>query len=82
MRLEVQGGSKGDKLITFLCQRLNLPKDQVFVSKAPLRLDYVFDLPGLLPPESRAALCDTPLYPPVSHLPQPPGAGDPPGVAP
>ena len=63
VRLEVQGGSKGDKLITFLCQRLNLPKDQVFVSKAPLRLDYVFDLPGLLPPESRAALCDTPYTP-------------------
>ena len=61
VRLELQG-DKGDKLLPFLCQKLELPREQVFHSRAPLSLEYVYQLEGLLPPESRAALC----YPPYS----------------
>ena len=62
VRLEIQG-SKGDRLLPFLCERLNLSREQVFRSKAPLSLEYVYSLAALLPPESAAALCDPPYSP-------------------
>src|SRR5699024_1566160 len=61
VRLELQG-SRDDKSIDFLCKQLNLAREQVFFSKSPLRMNYVFSLEGQLPPESKAALC----YPPYS----------------
>lgn len=62
VRLEVQG-SRDEKGIDSLCRRLNLSREQVFFSKAPLRMGYVFALEGQLPPESRAALCFPPYTP-------------------
>ena len=61
VRLEIQG-AKEDKLLSFLLEKLSLSRSQVFISKAPLSLKYVFALESLLPPESAAALC----YPPYS----------------
>jgi polyphosphate kinase len=73
VRLELQG-CKGDKLIPFLCQRLGLTRDQVFKTKAPIAMDYVYSLTALLPPESATALCDPPYAPrfPACLTPQQP----------
>ncbi len=61
VRLELQGG-KAERLISFLCDRLALPREQVFKSRVPLSLAYVQELTALLPPESVRSLC----YPPFS----------------
>lgn len=61
VRLELQG-EPGEALLDFLCTRLNLTRDQVFKTKAPIDMGYVFALADRLPPESTAALC----YPPFS----------------
>jgi len=70
VRLEVQGSSS-DELISYLCQRLDLEREQVFKTKAPISLKYVFALESLLPPESVPSVC----YPP--YLPQFPAALEP-----
>ena len=62
VRLEIQG-EKEEKLVPFLLDKLSLDRNQVFVSKAPLSLKYVFSLEALLPPESTAALCYPPYAP-------------------
>ena len=62
VRLEIQGKKQPD-IEAFLCKKLNLPAEQVFYSKAPLDLKYIYDVSDLLTPESRAALCD-PAYTP------------------
>ena len=62
VRLEIQGG-KGERLLPFLCEKLGLPREQVFKSKSPLSLEYVYSLTGLLSPESTQALCDPPFSP-------------------
>jgi len=62
VRLEIQG-CRGDRLIPFLCGKLNLSREQVFKTKAPINLEYVYKLTALLPPESAAALCDSPYAP-------------------
>ncbi|HIY17646.1 MAG TPA: polyphosphate kinase 1 [Candidatus Intestinimonas stercorigallinarum] len=62
VRLEVQG-SASDTLLDCLCRRLSLSKEQVFRSKSPLVLSYVYTLEGLLPEESRTALCYPPFTP-------------------
>ena len=61
VRLEVQG-DKEDRLTPFLCDKLSLSRNQVFFTKAPINMKYVFALEPLLPPESAASLC----YPPYS----------------
>ena len=69
VRLEVQG-SPSDELLDYLCPRLELTRDYVFVSKAPLSMGYVYALEGKLPPESAAALCYpkyTPQWPAWLH---------------
>ena len=73
VRLEYQGG-KGDKLIPFLCERLGLSRAQVFKTKAPISMEYVYQLTSLLPAESAAALCDPPYSPrfPACLVPQQP----------
>ena len=63
VRLEIQGGASPE-LQQYLCQRLNLTDEQVFHSKGPLIMSYVYALESKLPQESAAALC----YPP--HTPQ------------
>ena len=62
VRLEIQGG-KGERLLPFLCGKLGLPREQVFKSRAPLSLEYVYALTALLSPESTQALCDPPFSP-------------------
>ena len=61
VRLEIQG--QGDRLTSFLCKKLELDKAQVFHTRSPITLEYVYALPALLPPESAAALCDVPYEP-------------------
>ena len=56
VRLEVQG-EPSEELLTYLCQRLDLPRAYVFCAHSPLAMGYVFGLEGKLPPESAAALC-------------------------
>lgn len=63
VRLEIQGEASAE-LQQYLCQRLALTPEQVFRSKSPLMMNYVYSLEGKLPQESAAALC----YPP--HTPQ------------
>ena len=67
VRLELQGG-RDDRAIDFLCRQLNLSREQVFFSKAPLRMNYVFSLEGQLPPESKTALCYPPYTPKASSF--------------
>lgn len=62
VRLEIQGEA-GEGLTAYLCQRLSLPREQIFRSKCPLAMDYVYALEGKLPPESAAALCYPPYVP-------------------
>ena len=67
VRLELQGG-RDDRAIDFLCRQLNLSREQVFFSKSPLRMKYVFSLEGQLPPESKTALCYPPYAPKASSF--------------
>ena len=67
VRLELQGG-RDDRAIDFLCRQLNLSREQVFFSKSPLRMKYVFSLEGQLPPESKTALCYPPYTPKASSF--------------
>ena len=62
VRLEIQGEASAE-LQQFLCQRLNLTAEQVFRSKSPLIMGYVYSLEGKLPEESAAALCYPPYTP-------------------
>ena len=62
VRLEIQGDAS-EELTDFLCQRLTLSRSQVFRSRSPLALGYVYALEGKLPPESAAALCYPPYTP-------------------
>ena len=62
VRLEIQGKKVPD-IQEFLCRKLNLPDEQVFYTKAPIDLKYIYAVSDLLTPESRTALCD-PAYTP------------------
>jgi polyphosphate kinase len=62
VRLEVQG--RMNKVLTFfLMDRLKLDKDQVFTSKAPLVMSYVFQLPGKFSPLQKNELSYPPFEP-------------------
>ena len=67
VRLEIQGAKQAD-IESFLCKQLNLPSEQVFYTKTPIDLSYIYEISNLLTPESRNALCDFPYTPrwPVS----------------
>ena len=43
VRLEIQGAAD-EALLSFLCQRLNLAREQVFRTKAPIDMGYVYAL--------------------------------------
>ena len=62
VRLEIQGDASPE-LQQYLCQRLALTPEQVFHSKSPLMMNYVYSLEGKLPQESAAALCYPPYTP-------------------
>lgn len=62
VRLEIQG-KKQPEIQSFLCQKLGLPTAQVFYTKAPIDLSYIYEIADILSPESQAALCDVPYTP-------------------
>ncbi len=65
VRLEIQG-ENNSALERFLCEELKLTSEQVFYSKSPLKLNYIYSLMDALAPESAAALCNpeyTPRWP-------------------
>ncbi|WP_130871257.1 polyphosphate kinase 1 [Intestinimonas massiliensis (ex Afouda et al. 2020)] len=62
VRLEIQGEASAE-LQQYLCQRLTLTPEQVFRSKSPLMMNYVYSLESKLPQESAAALCYPPYTP-------------------
>ncbi len=69
VRLEIQGDAN-PALQRFLCEELNLTAAQVFYSKTPLKLNYVYGLMDVLSPESAAVLCNpeyTPRWPICLH---------------
>lgn len=61
VRLEVQ--TFGDSLVApWLSKRLDIPKDQVFTSKAPLTLSYVYGLEDSFTQEQKSELCYPPYH--------------------
>ena len=62
VRLEVQG-ELGEGPVAFLRDKLGLPPEQVFFPRAPISLDFVFQLPALLPPQRARQLSDPPFVP-------------------
>lgn len=46
-----------EKISEFLLKKLDLKKEQLFYSRSPLDLKYVYQIPGKLSEDSRAALC-------------------------
>ncbi len=62
VRLEIQG-MLSESTVDILSRFLSLPGEQIFLTKSPIHLDYLFKLGDLLPKESTAALCD-PAYTP------------------
>ena len=63
MRLELQGG-RDDRAIDFLCRQLNLSREQVFFSKSPLRMKYVFSPGGAAAPREQDRPVLSPPTPP------------------
>ncbi len=56
VRLEVQG--RLNKLMTaFLLDKLHLEKDQIFISKSPLAMGYIFQLNNRFSPIQKEQLC-------------------------
>ncbi len=49
-----------DPFSKYLQDRLHIRQDQIFITRAPLRLEYVFSLASKLPPGKQAAM----VYPP------------------
>lgn len=70
VRLETQGDGDG-AIASYLCDKLHIRKDQVFRSKSPLDLSYVYTLESKLPASSVRSL----VYPPFQ--PQPPASVSP-----
>ena len=62
VRLEVQGEAP-ESLTEYLRVRLALTGEQVFRTRAPISMGYVYALEGRLPAESAAALCYPPYTP-------------------
>ena len=62
LRLELQ--TSGDSLITpYLTKRLNISPEQVFVTTAPVVLNYVYGLEDSFNEEQKKALCYKPFTP-------------------
>lgn len=62
VRLEA-ASSMSKNLQSFLCERLSLGNDQVFVSKTPLNMSYVFALEDMLPSADKQLLVNQPFQP-------------------
>jgi len=55
VRLECSTNISGS-LKDFLCANLNISDNQIFITDAPLKMDYVFAIPDKLDPEETSAL--------------------------
>ena len=62
VRLEIQGALKKE-FIKFLCKKLELDQDNVFMTKSPLDLSYVPRLEDMIPKSQRSELLFEPLVP-------------------
>ena len=65
VRLEVQG-QLDKKLRDMLLERLNLTKEQLFVSETPVSLQGVYSFEKKLPPSLKSELCYPPFSPRIS----------------
>ena len=64
VRLEIQYECTNE-MLDYLCERLNIRKEQVFSSKAPLKMSYVFSLHEKFPLMTARSLC-YPVFEPQS----------------
>ena len=62
VRLELQY-QVSDEFRKFLTERFKLKKEQVFLSRCPLTLDYIFGLEGSFSPEQKKKLLNPPFTP-------------------
>ncbi len=62
VRLELQY-QVSDEFRKFLTERFELKKEQVFLSRCPLTLDYIFGLEGSFNPEQKEKLLNPPFTP-------------------
>jgi polyphosphate kinase len=62
VRLEITSDAKKD-LIRYLCKKLGLGQNRVFMNKSPLDLSHIFDIERLLTPAMQKKLLFTPLIP-------------------
>lgn len=62
VRLEIQNNDSSE-IQDFLCKKLKLGSEQVFHTKAPVVLKYIYQIIDLFTPEQTAALCEPPYSP-------------------
>lgn len=67
VRLEVQG-APSDELLEMLLERLELARNQLFVSKTPLSVGDIFSFEKGLPPELKEKLCTPSNHPRQSAM--------------
>lgn len=52
----------------FLCEKLHLTGKQIFRTKAPMKLDYIFSIIGKLPESMKRSLVDEPFTPQPAQM--------------
>lgn len=67
VRLEVWNTLPKD-METYLCEKLKLTPKQIFKTKSPMKLDYIFSIIGKLPDSMRRSLTDVPFTPKPSKM--------------
>ncbi|WP_262397418.1 polyphosphate kinase 1 [Zongyangia hominis] len=66
VRMEIQGEAD-QKLIDYFCERLGLRKEQVFLSKSPLGMGYIFALQDKFPQTTLSRITYPPFEPQPSR---------------
>lgn len=62
VRLEIKGEAKKD-LIRYLCKKLDLDHNRVFMNKSPLDMSYIWNIERMLTPSQKKKLLFVPLTP-------------------
>jgi len=62
VRLEIMSDTKKD-LIRYLCKKLGLSQNRVFINKSPLDLSHIFEIERLLTPALQKKLLFSPIVP-------------------
>ncbi|WP_242844298.1 polyphosphate kinase 1 [Candidatus Soleaferrea massiliensis] len=65
VRLEIQS-MISDEFSDYLCRRLNIKKRQIFVSRIPLDMSFIFSFQDSLPPALKQTLLNKPFTPQAS----------------